>query len=31
MIVKNLLHQKQNEKYISTVTELKDKYTIEMK
>ncbi|MBU3147001.1 peptidylprolyl isomerase [Clostridium sp. CF012] len=31
MIVKNILNQKQNEKYISTVTELKNKYTVELK
>lgn len=31
MIVKNLLHQKQNEKYISSITELKNKYTVEIK
>ena len=31
MIVKNILHQKQNEKYISSVTELKNKYDVELK
>jgi peptidyl-prolyl cis-trans isomerase C len=31
MIVKNLLHQKQNEKYINSITELKDKYDVEIK
>ena len=31
LIVKNILNQKQNEKYISTVTELKNKYTVELK
>jgi len=31
MIVKNILNQKQNEKYISSVTELKNKYDIEIK
>ena len=31
LIVKNLLHQKQNEKYINTITDLKDKYSIEVK
>lgn len=31
MIVKNILNQKQNEKYISSVTELKNKYTVELK
>jgi peptidyl-prolyl cis-trans isomerase C len=31
MIVKNILHQKQNEKYISSVTELKNKYSVEIK
>ena len=31
IIVKNLLHQKQNEKYLSSVTELKNKYTVEIK
>jgi peptidyl-prolyl cis-trans isomerase C len=30
-ILKNLLNQKQNEKYISTVEELKSKYDVEMK
>jgi len=31
MIVKNLLNQKQNEKYISSITELKNKYDAEIK
>ncbi|MBU3158145.1 peptidylprolyl isomerase [Clostridium estertheticum] len=31
MIAENISHQKQNEKYISTVTELKDKYKVEIK
>jgi peptidyl-prolyl cis-trans isomerase C len=31
MIVKNLLHQKQNEKYINTIEDLKGKYSIEVK
>jgi peptidyl-prolyl cis-trans isomerase C len=31
MIVKNILNQKQNEKYISSVTELKNKYDVELK
>ncbi|MCB2314330.1 peptidylprolyl isomerase [Clostridium tagluense] len=31
VIVKNILHQKQNEKYISSVTELKNKYAVELK
>ncbi|MBU3192336.1 peptidylprolyl isomerase [Clostridium bowmanii] len=31
MIVKNILNQKQNEKYISSVAELKNKYDIEIK
>ena len=31
MIVKNLLNQKQNEKYISSITELKNKYDVEIK
>lgn len=31
MIVKNILNQKQNEKYVSAVTELKNKYTVELK
>ena len=31
MIVENISHQKQNEKYISTVTELKNKYAVEIK
>jgi len=31
IIVKSILNQKQNEKYISTVTELKNKYAIEIK
>ena len=30
-IMENLLHQKQNEKYISSITELKNKYDIEIK
>ena len=30
-IVKNLLHKKQNEKYISCITELKNKYDVEIK
>ena len=31
MIVENISHQKQNEKYMSSVTELKDKYKVEIK
>ncbi len=31
IIVKNLLNQKQNEKYVSCITELKSKYTVEIK
>ena len=31
MIVKNILNQKQNEKYISSIEELKNKYKIEIK
>jgi peptidyl-prolyl cis-trans isomerase C len=31
MIVKNLLHQKQNEKYTNTITKLKGKYEVEIK
>lgn len=31
LIVKNILNQKQNEKYISSVTELKSKYAVELK
>jgi peptidyl-prolyl cis-trans isomerase C len=31
MIVKNLLHQKQNEQYINTITKLKGKYEVEIK
>jgi peptidyl-prolyl cis-trans isomerase C len=31
MIVKNLLHQKQNEKYINSIVELKNKYDVEVK
>jgi peptidyl-prolyl cis-trans isomerase C len=30
-IVKNLLHQKQNDKYTNTITELKNKYVVEIK
>jgi peptidyl-prolyl cis-trans isomerase C len=31
IIVKNLLNQKQNEKYVSSITELRNKYTVEIK
>jgi peptidyl-prolyl cis-trans isomerase C len=31
LIVKNLLNQKQNEKYVSSITELRNKYTVEIK
>jgi peptidyl-prolyl cis-trans isomerase C len=31
IIVKNLLNQKQNEKYVSSITELRSKYTVEIK
>ena len=31
MIVKNLLHQKQNENYINAITKLKGEYAVEIK
>ncbi|MEK6263606.1 MAG: peptidylprolyl isomerase [Clostridium sp.] len=31
IIVKNLLNQKQNEKYVSSITELRNKYNVEIK
>jgi len=31
MIIENISHEKQNEKYISSIAELKNKYTIEIK
>ncbi|MGH4120225.1 peptidylprolyl isomerase [Clostridium sp.] len=31
IIIKNLLNQKQNEKYVSSITDLKNKYTVEIK